>query len=64
MTPTPAIERSVTFVVRVVESSAGVHAVIERVRTGRKQRVDRIDAIGPAIAAMALGDEDFDGTSR
>lgn len=54
---TPATERIVTFVVRVVESPAGIHAVIERVRTGRKQRVDSIEGIGRVIAAMTLGEE-------
>lgn len=46
-------ERIVTFVVRVIESSSGVHAVVERVKTGRKERVDTIEAVGRVIAAMA-----------
>jgi hypothetical protein len=54
---TPATERIVTFVIRLVESPAGVHAVVERVKTGRKQRVDNIEGIGRVIAAMALQEE-------
>lgn len=50
-------DRVVTFVVRIVETPVGVHAVVERVRTGLKQRVDSIEAIGPAIAAMALKEQ-------
>lgn len=58
MTPsTPATERIVTFVVRVVETPAGVHAVVERVKTGRKQRVESIEDIGRVIASMALVEE-------
>lgn len=47
----------ITFVVRVVASSAGVQAVVELVRTGRKTRVDSLERLGEAIAAMVAADE-------
>jgi hypothetical protein len=50
-------ERILTFVVRIVQSPAGVHAVIERVKTGRKQRVESIEGISHAIAVMSREDE-------
>jgi hypothetical protein len=50
-------ERIVTFVVRVIASPAGIHAVVERVKTGRKERVETIEAVGRVIAAMALASE-------
>jgi hypothetical protein len=51
----PGGDRVFTFVVRVVESSTGdLRAVVERVKTGRKQQVRTIDSIGHTIAAMAL----------
>jgi hypothetical protein len=51
----PGGDRVFTFVVRVVESSSGdVRAVVERVKTGRKQQARTIDSIGPTIAAMTL----------
>jgi hypothetical protein len=53
----PAAERVVTFVVRVVESPGGVHAVVERVRSGRKQRVESIEGIGHVIAAMVFAED-------
>lgn len=46
-----------TFIVRVIETGAGFRAVIERVKTGRKEQVTTAEGIGPAIAAMALGEE-------
>ena len=50
-----ATERILTFVVRVVQSSTGeLRAVVERVSTGRKERVQTAESIGLAIAAMAL----------
>ena len=49
--------RIVTFVVRVVESPAGRHALVELVRTGRKERVDTVEDVGGVIAAMALTQE-------
>ena len=53
----PASERIVTFVVRVIESPVGVHAVVERVKTGRKERVETVEGVGGVIAAMALAEE-------
>jgi len=51
----PGADRVFTFVVRVVESSTGdLRAVVERVKTGRKQQVRTVDSIGQTIAAMAL----------
>ena len=42
-----------TFVVRVVRTEAGREsAVVECVRTGEKQRVDVVAAVGGAIADM------------
>jgi hypothetical protein len=42
-----------TFVVRVVRTDAGREsAVVECVRTGEKQRVDGVAAVGDAIADM------------
>ena len=49
--------RLVTFVVRVIASSAGAQAVVELVRTGRKTRVDRLEGIGEVIAAMTAADD-------
>src|SRR5262249_37316425 len=46
-----------TFIVRVVETGAGFRAVIERVKTGRKEQVETAEGLGHAIAAMALGEE-------
>ena len=49
------MDRVFTFVVRLVESSTGdLRAVVERVKTGRKQQVLTVDRIGQTIAAMAL----------
>jgi enoyl-[acyl-carrier protein] reductase III len=47
----------VTFIVRVVETGTGFRAVVERVKTGRKEQVDTPEGIGRAIAAMALKEE-------
>ena len=46
-----------TFIVRVAEGGAAFRAVIERVKTGRKEQVDTAEGIGRAIAAMTLGEE-------
>jgi enoyl-[acyl-carrier protein] reductase III len=46
-----------TFIVRVVGTGAGFRAVVERVRTGRKEQVTTAEGLGRAIAAMALGEE-------
>jgi enoyl-[acyl-carrier protein] reductase III len=46
-----------TFIVRLVETESGFRAVVERVRTGRKEQVHTAEGIGQAIAAMALGEE-------
>ncbi len=47
----------VTFIVRVVETGAGFRAIVERVKTGRKEQVHTAEAIGRAIAAMTLTEE-------
>lgn len=47
----------ITFVVRVVASSAGARAVVELVRTGRKTRVESLERLGEAIAAMVAADD-------
>ena len=46
-----------TFIVRVIETGAGFRAVVERVRTGRKEQVHTAEGIGRAIATIALGEE-------
>lgn len=54
----PGADRVLTFVVRVVESGTGtLRAVVERVRTGRKEQVRTVECIGRVIAAMALEEE-------
>jgi hypothetical protein len=51
-------DRVLTFVVRVVESRTGtLCAVVERVKTGRKEQVRTVEGIGRVIAAMALEEE-------
>ena len=49
-----------TFIVRVsIDEEGDVTAVVERVRTGQKERVHSVDNIGRVIAMMiaARGDE-------
>lgn len=46
-----------TFIVRVVETGAAFRAVVERVKTGRKEQVTAAEEIGRAIAAMSLQEE-------
>ena len=41
-----------TFIVRVVESGRGFRALVERVKTGRKEEVATAEDIGRVIAAM------------
>src|SRR5881296_4566412 len=54
----PDADRVLTFVVRVVESGTrGLRAVVERVKTGRKEQASTMEDIGRVIAAMALGEE-------
>jgi len=54
----PDADRVLTFVVRVVESGTrGLRAVVERVKTGRKEQASTMEDIGRVIAAMALGGE-------
>jgi len=54
----PDADRVLTFVVRVVESgTGGLRAVVERVKTGRKEQASTTEDIGRVIAAMALGEE-------
>jgi NAD(P)-dependent dehydrogenase (short-subunit alcohol dehydrogenase family) len=52
------MDQVLTFVVRVVESEPGsFRAVIERVKTGRKEQARTIEGIGRVIADMALAEE-------
>ncbi len=54
----PDANRVLTFVVRVVQSgTGGLRAVVERVKTGRKEQASTMEDIGRVIAAMALGEE-------
>src|SRR5213076_2121225 len=54
----PDANRVLTFVVRVVQSgTGGLRAVVERVKTGRKEQASTMEDIGRVIAAMALGGE-------
>jgi enoyl-[acyl-carrier protein] reductase III len=46
-----------TFIVRVVETGAAFRAIVERVKTGRKEQVSAAEGIGRAIAAMSLEEE-------
>ena len=50
----PGVERALIFVVRLVQSGDGVRAVVERVRTGRKEQVQTVEDIARVIAAMAV----------
>lgn len=45
-----------TFVVRLTRDKAGrFTGVVEKVKTGRKARIDGLEAIGRAIADMIAG---------
>ena len=46
-----------SFIVRVVEAGAGFRAVVERVKTGRKEQVHTAEDLGRTIAQMALEKE-------
>jgi len=51
--------RSTTFVVRLSQDEVGeASAIVELVRTGEKQRVQGVAAIGRAIEDMARRDRD------
>ena len=53
--------RYTTFVVRLLRDEAGEEsAIVELVRTGEKQRVYGLAAIGDAIADLARRDRDND----
>ena len=44
---------SITFIVRVSMDEAGrLAGIVEHVRTGRKERFDRLEAIGGVIASL------------
>jgi hypothetical protein len=46
-----------TFIVRVSQNESGrIAGVVERVRTGEKERVDGLEAISAAIARMLGAD--------
>ena len=46
-----------SFIVRVVAAGAGFRAVVERVKSGRKEQVHTAEDLGRTIAQMALGKE-------
>ena len=46
-----------SFIVRVVETGAGFRAVVERVKTGRKEQAHTAEDLGRTIARMALEKE-------
>jgi len=50
-------EPPMSFIVRVVEAGAGFRAVVERVKTGRKEQVHTAEDLGRTIARMALEKE-------
>lgn len=51
-------DQVLTFVVRLVRSGEGVRGTVERVKTGRKERVETMEDITTVIAAMASGAEE------
>jgi hypothetical protein len=47
------IEHRMTFVVRiVVDEARGVTGIVERVRTGKKERVRGLEEVGRIVARM------------
>lgn len=49
----PEPPQPISFIVRATVDSAGrVSGIVERVRTGEKQRFQDVEAIGPLIARM------------
>ena len=49
----PGAGGPITFIVRIsIDEEGDVTAVVERVRTGQKERVHRVDDIGRVIAMM------------
>ena len=49
----PGTDGPITFIVRVsIDEEGDVSAVVERVRTGQKERVHSVDDIGRIIAMM------------
>ena len=47
------LDGPITFIVRIsIDEEGDVTAVVERVRTGQKERVHRVDDIGRVIAMM------------
>lgn len=54
-----------TFVVRLSIDEAGrVGGIVERVRTGEKERFHGIDGLGPVIARMAAQEKPGERTQR
>ena len=54
-------DRVLTFVVRLVRSRGGeIRGTVERVKTGRKERVETVADIAAVIAAMASGEKEID----
>jgi hypothetical protein len=53
-------ERKMTFILRLVniDETGRVAGVVERVKTGEKQRFDGIEAISPLIARMVKEEKD------
>ena len=58
MTVTGHEVHHVVFIVRLARGSTGrVTGVVERVRTGEKERVAAVEEIGPVLAAMLEREE-------
>jgi len=56
---------SMTFIVRMTRDGRGLlRGVVERVRTGEKERVDGIEAVSPLVARMLArgGNDDASAT--
>jgi hypothetical protein len=50
------MDHPITFVVRVTVGASGrLSGIVERVRTGEKERFAGAEALGPLVARMALG---------
>jgi hypothetical protein len=61
----PAVTGYVTFVVRLTRDQAGhVAGVVERVKTGQKARVDRLEANGQVIAGLLAAARAREGSQR
>jgi hypothetical protein len=52
-----AFEGSRTFIVRLSAEAGGLAGVVHRVKTGKKERVQGVEEVSRAIAAMLLAEE-------